>query len=181
MVGGCLDLRTSMSEIIAQSSLKPNAQLRIAACDILTQQPFVFEGQDYDMAAALAATCALPTVFRPVWHGGKLLVDGAIYHYNPADLCRGSAIVSRLAPATAQACEWQYPIDLYFHWRELYMPIAGHRRYVDPSRHVVVNMEMPDVAGLNYGISPRKCRSLVDIGYHTAIKVLTQALEDGRL
>lgn len=185
MVGGPIDLSASMREMVDEYGLKPNDNLRIVTSDYFTQEPVVFEGSDYDLARALTASCALPTVLRPVWHFDngrmRLLVDGALYHYNPTCFSKEPAIVSTLKPATEMASEWQVPLDLYFHLRELYWPLAGHRRYVDPERHVVIDVGLPDVAGLNFGISEAKCQEMIENGYETAFAILKQAIADGRV
>jgi len=184
MIGGSIDLTGPMREMVKRLNLKTNDRLKIVACDFFRKEPFLFKG-DYDLAKAITASCALPTVMRPVVHvdggGLKYLVDGAVYHYNPTDYCEGEAIVSSFLPATEMTSEWQQPIDLYFHYREMFMPIAGQRRYVDPSRHVVIEIGLPDVAGLNYGLSLAKCRQMEEDGYQRTIKMVTAARAAGRL
>lgn len=187
MVGGSIDLTASMREMVKRLNLKTNARLKIVACDYFRKEPVCFSG-DFDLAKAITASCALPTVMRPVWHldnqvngGLRLLVDGAVYHYNPTDFCSGEAIVSSFLPATAPISEWQLPVDIYFHYREMHMPIAGQRRYVDPSVHTVIEIGLPDVAGLNYGLSLEKCREMEQDGYDRTIKMVTAARAAGRL
>lgn len=183
-VGGMLDLTKPMIEMVERLKLKPNDNLQIVACDILTHEPHLFKGDSYDLAKAITASCALPSVLRPVWHndeGMKLLVDGAVYHYNPIDFCEGEAIVSSFRPASKMPEAIELPIDLYFHFREMYMPLAGHRRHVDGSKHVVIEVGLPDVAGLNYGLSLEKCRQMEQDGYDSTIKAITAARAAGRL
>lgn len=185
MVGGSIDLTVPMREMVARLNLKTNDRLKIVSCDYFRKEPVLFAGENYDLAKAITASCALPTVMRPVWQmsegGLRLLVDGAVYHYNPTDFCSGEAIVSSFLPATEPTSEWQQPIDLYFHYREMFMPIAGQRRYVDPSRHVVIEVGLPDVAGLNYGLSLAKCQQMEQDGYDRTIKAITAARAAGRL
>lgn len=184
-VGGPIDILAPMREMVARLNLKPNDHLKVVSCDLLRHEPFVFEGGDYDLARALTASCALPTVLRPVWHQDgmtpRLLVDGAVYHYNPTDFCDGTAIVSSFRPVTEPPGEFETVFDLYFHMREMYLPIAGHRRYVDPNKHVVLEIGLPDVAGLNFGISVEKARAMEEDGYRTAMKLLKEAIAQGRI
>ena len=184
-VGGPIDLTVPMREMVARLNLKPVDALSIVACDILRHEPFLFEGKQYDLAKAMTASCALPTVLRPVWHqdglSSRLLVDGAVYHYNPTDFCSGGAIVSSFKPATMPPAEFETVFDLYFHLREMYAPIAGHRRHVDACKNVLVEIGLPDVAGLNFGISLEKARAMEADGYETAMQVLKQAIADGRV
>ncbi|HEY9712762.1 MAG TPA: patatin-like phospholipase family protein, partial [Chroococcales cyanobacterium] len=88
-IGGIMDLYPGVQDMVKRYNLKPNPRLRIVACDLMRHQPVVFEGEDYDLAHAIAASCSLPGLFRSQWHTGKdgiqLLVDGAVYHYNPTE------------------------------------------------------------------------------------------------
>lgn len=184
-IGGWLDLYRPLLSMVAKHKLKANSRLRIVSCDYFTHEPFAFEGEDYDLAKALAASCSLPTVFTPQWHQDglrtRLLVDGAVYHYNPTDFSKAPAIVSMFRPASQPACDWQLPIDLYFHARELYWPIAGHRRHVDSERHVVIEIGLPTVAGLNFGLSRECCQRMVEDGYKTALAAIDEGIANGRI
>lgn len=185
MIGGPMDLSQPMREMVREFNLKPNKALKIVAFDLIAQEPVVFEGEDYDLATALTASCALPSVLRPVWfmegHRMRLLADGALFHYNPTCFSTSPAIVSTLKPASELPKEWTNPLDMYFHMRELYFPIAGHRRVVDQSLHVVIDCGLPDVAGLNFGVSAETCQRMIADGYKTAHTVLTDAIAKGRL
>ncbi len=184
-IGGCLNLYRPLQNMVAQHRLKANSRLRIVSCDFFTHEPVAFDGDGYDLAKALAASCSLPTVFTPQWHQDglrpQLLVDGAVYHYNPTDFSKGTTIVSMFRPASEPACSWQLPVDLYFHARELYWPIAGHRRHVDRERHVVIEIGLPSVAGLNFGLSRECCEALVEDGYRTALAALDEGIAAGRI
>ncbi len=140
----------------------------------------------------MTASCALPTVMRPVWHSGpdqngdarlRLLVDGAVYHYNPVDFSRQPAIVLTFKAATEQprAQDITSPLDYYFHWREMYMPITGHQSYVDPVQNVVVEIGLPYVAGLNFTASLNNFDAMIEEGYQTTLKVVGEAIKAGRV
>ncbi|MBS1995534.1 MAG: hypothetical protein JSS86_04455 [Cyanobacteria bacterium SZAS LIN-2] len=192
LIGGPIDMTVPMREMVERLGLKPNKQLQIVACDIFSKEPFLFAGEDYNLAKAMTASCALPTVLRPVWYNGpnqsgdsrpRLLVDGAVYHYNPVDFSREPAIVFSFKAATEQprSEDVKTPLDLYFHWREMYMPIAGHRRYVDPVKNVVVEIGLPNVAGLNFTASLNNFDAMVEEGYQTTLKVVGEAIKAGRV
>jgi hypothetical protein len=184
-IGGCLDLSAPFQQMVRDMKLKPNKWLKIFTCDIMRMDPVVFEGDDYALHKALAGSCSLPGVFRPVWHSGegqlRLLVDGAWYHYNSPEFCKGSAIVATFVPAHAYPERFQLPLDAYFHFREMYCPVAPHRRYVDPDKHVVVEIDLPDTAGLNFGIDEAKSEELYRIGYDTGCRAIDAARAAGRL
>jgi predicted acylesterase/phospholipase RssA len=46
--------------------LRPQTNLRIVASNLFSGHPVIFEGEDYDLPAALAASCAFPFVVKPV-------------------------------------------------------------------------------------------------------------------
>jgi NTE family protein len=63
--------------------------LQVTATDYYGHSLAVFtEG---DLQSALAASAAIPAVFKPVQRDGKLLVDGGIYNPVPFDLLEGKA------------------------------------------------------------------------------------------
>ncbi|HEY9732277.1 MAG TPA: patatin-like phospholipase family protein [Drouetiella sp.] len=184
-IGGVLDLIGAVREMVERYNLKPNHNLRIVACDIMRNQPVVFEGVDYDLAHAITSSCSLPGVFRPQWHRGEngmvqLLGDGALYHYSPAEFCSGPAIFSIFRQATVMPSNFASFMDWYFSYREIYMPLAGNHRYVDPNRHLVIETGLEDVAGLNFGISASKCDEMVEDGLTTARSALAKACAEGR-
>lgn len=185
MVGGTFSLRPFLTKLVEKYNLKPNKRLKILACDYFTREPVLFEGEDMDLVTALTSSGSPPGVFQPEWYmdGGRprLLVDGAYYHYNPTEFFDRPAIVSKFRPASAMPTEWKYPIDLYFHFRELFFPLVGNSRHVDATRHLVIETGLPEVAGLNFGISEATCLRMVENGYNTACKIIAQAKAEGRL
>ncbi|MBC8066840.1 MAG: patatin-like phospholipase family protein, partial [Deltaproteobacteria bacterium] len=44
--------------------------------DVLKRRPLALEHGD--LAAAIRASCTVPLMFRPLWHAGRLLVDGGV-------------------------------------------------------------------------------------------------------
>ena len=63
--------------------------LQVTATDFYGHDEHVFaEG---DLFTALSASAALPALFRPVSHEGRLLIDGGIANPVPFDLLRGKA------------------------------------------------------------------------------------------
>jgi hypothetical protein len=183
-IGGPFRLLPYMREIVEKYNLKPNKRLRILACD-QRHEPVIFEGENCDLALALAASGSVPGAFQPVWYfqGGvpKLLMDGALYHYNPTEFSQAPCIVSRFRPATEMPTEWETAMDLYFHMRELFFPLAGNSRYVDETKHIVIENGLPNVAGLNLGISDQTIYAMIQNGYDMAGPVLEKAIAEGRV
>ncbi|HYM50504.1 MAG TPA: patatin-like phospholipase family protein [Candidatus Limnocylindrales bacterium] len=70
-------------------------RLWIAACDYRTGERVVFGRPGAPPAgvpAAVAASCAIPGVYRPVEIGGHLYVDGGLYSAANLDLLAGEAV-----------------------------------------------------------------------------------------
>ncbi|WP_315920533.1 patatin-like phospholipase family protein [Mesorhizobium sp. SP-1A] len=63
--------------------------LKVTATDYYGHKLAVFE--DGDLPSALAASCAIPAVFRPVLRDGLTLIDGGIYNPVPFDLIEHAA------------------------------------------------------------------------------------------
>ena len=65
--------------------------LRVTATDYYAHELAVLEKGD--LRSAIAASAAIPAVFRPVRRDGRLYIDGGIYNPVPFDLLRGVADV----------------------------------------------------------------------------------------
>ena len=63
--------------------------LQVTATDFFGGGPVVLDRGD--LRRALAASAAIPALFRPIRHEGKLLVDGGICNPVPFDLLEGKA------------------------------------------------------------------------------------------
>jgi NTE family protein len=74
------------------SGWAPRAGCWIVACDYRTGKRVVFGREDAPaapLAAAVAASCAIPGFFRPVSLGGRLYVDGGLHSPANLDLLAG--------------------------------------------------------------------------------------------
>lgn len=183
-IGGIYSLKPMFRRLVKEYGLKPNPSLKIVACDVFTHEPVIFQGTDYELSDALAASGSVPGVYQPVWHYGdgrpKLLIDGAIYHYSPTEFSQGPCIVSKFRPATQLPREAKTPLDLYFHFRELCFPLAGNHRYVDEEKHLVIETGLPYVAALNNGLSKETMERMVENGHAIADGVIKEARANGR-
>ncbi|MCO5158998.1 MAG: patatin-like phospholipase family protein [Aquamicrobium sp.] len=82
-------LRAFMPEPVPQRIEDMEIPLQVTATDFYGHDEHVFaEG---DLFTALAASAALPAIFRPVSHEGRLLIDGGITNPVPFDLLHGKA------------------------------------------------------------------------------------------
>ena len=80
------------------------------ACDLETGEEFVFRDEG-DLATAIRASCAIPGVFAPVEHDGKLLVDGGVVSLVPTEAVRnlGAEIVIAVDVLASGASYWGTP------------------------------------------------------------------------
>lgn len=197
--GGLIDLPALFSHLIEKYDLKPQPNLRIVAYNLFKREPVVFEGTDYDLLTAVSASCAVPLLMRPVWFGqpniiNKLttvaaswlglseegvLVDGGVHHPCPGDFCKGTAIIGKLGFATALPRRWLSSTDLIFHALEMVAaPVLGWY-FNDPKDHIVIDIGLPDVACMSFGLPRSKCRQMVTHAYEVSLEALHSAIESG--
>lgn len=84
LFGGVLDQVPLMRRLVKELDLSPQPNLRIVAFDLLGRKPYVFEGTNYDLAIALAASCSPYPIIRPVHYVDEkgqelMLVDACVY------------------------------------------------------------------------------------------------------
>ncbi len=194
---GFVDLGELFRKIVDKYELKPQPNLRILAYNVLKAEPVLFEGTDYDLSKAISASCAIPGVMRPVWHGrnqssGKpqarcrhgesedgILVDGGVHHPNPGEFSEGTAIISKLGFASSLPSLPMPIFDLGFHLLEMFWSFALSWYFADPEDHLVIQTGLPDVACLSFGLAPEKCKEMVKFGYRQACRSLDPAIKKG--
>jgi NTE family protein len=82
--------------------------LRIVATDFYAQEPVVFTHGP--LRSAVAASMALPALFSPVTHGGRILMDGGLVNPLPFDILMGEAdIVVAIDVSGAPAPPGKHP------------------------------------------------------------------------
>lgn len=80
---------------VVPSGWGPHPGLRTVACDYATGRRVVFGSADApaaDLADAVAASCAVPGLYRPVEIGGRSYVDGGVYSASNADVLCGEGL-----------------------------------------------------------------------------------------
>lgn len=201
--GGFVDLRDLFKKLVEKYKLKPQPNLRILAYDVVAGQPVIFEGSAYNLSEAIAASCAIPFIMRPVWHGrhsqpnedaghaetaccegghgGSILVDGGMHHPNPGEFASGSAIISKLGFASKLPTEQLPWLDLGLHVVEMFWSVALGWYYPDPENHLVIATGSPDVACLTFGISRQKSKEMVDYGYQQSCLMLDDGIKGDKV
>jgi NTE family protein len=77
----------------------PDRDLRVTAVDIESGEFTVFTAESgVDLVSAVAASCAVPTVWPPVEIGGRFYMDGGMRSTANVDVARGAERVVVLAP-----------------------------------------------------------------------------------
>jgi len=66
--------------------------LKVVASDFYAQEPVVFSSGP--LRRAIAASIALPVIFEPVIHEGRVLIDGGLVNPLPFDILNGEADVT---------------------------------------------------------------------------------------
>ena len=82
-------LRAFMPEAVPDTFAELHIPLKVTATDFFGHKLAVFS--EGDLPSALAASAAIPAVFRPVVRDGRVLIDGGIYNPVPFDLIEHDA------------------------------------------------------------------------------------------
>jgi NTE family protein len=77
-------LKAFLPEAVPETFGDLKIPLKVTATDFFGHKLAVFS--DGDLHSALAASAAIPAVFRPVMREGRMLIDGGIYNPVPFDL-----------------------------------------------------------------------------------------------
>ncbi|MBZ9763669.1 patatin-like phospholipase family protein [Mesorhizobium sp. CA8] len=116
-------LKAFLPEAIPQTFEALNIPLKVTATDYFGHSLAVFtEG---DLHSALAASAAIPAVFRPVTREGRVLIDGGIYNPVPFDLIEDDAdiIIAVDVVGAPSEAERRHPttVDLMYGATQLMM------------------------------------------------------------
>lgn len=197
---GVLNMRPAFEQLVQRYGLKPRANLRIVAYNIVTRAPVVFEGTQYNLAEALTASCAIPGIMRPVLYFGArarqqfvtkkaaesmaqpgILVDGGMHHFAPGEFCKGRAIVFKLGMVSRLPRELVHPIEAVFHTLEFTFGRFIGLLQPDSPKDIVVEVGPDDVGGLAFSATPRKAKQMIERGYEAAAQALDRAIALGHV
>ncbi len=200
---GKVDLLSFFKEVSARYDIRPRKNLRILAYDVIHLRPVLFEGLKYDTGVAVAASCAIPFIMKPVWHGEAqcpnesnvrtifnriagaaektVLVDGGVYNTAPAEFCDGPAIISRLGLATQLAKRETTVTEYFFQAVEVAASkfMRNHVKY--NKEHTIINSGCDAVGTLSFGLNRETAMHMVEHGYRKACVALDAAIARGAL
>jgi len=167
------DLVPAARKFVLENGLRPTESLRIVCYDLLSAKPWVFEGKSYDLALALAASCAVPGISRPVRTGGRLLVDIATHYWQPESHCEKRAIISRAA-YVGEDVEMLTAVDKWLRKRRHLLRVKESTT-ADCADHIIVETKLVtgDACVCKQGMAARE--SVITAGYTAAKAILAVA------
>ena len=116
-------LKAFLPDAIPETFAELKIPLKVTATDYFGHRLAVIS--DGDLPSALAASAAIPAVFRPVMRDGRLLIDGGIYNPVPFDLIDDDAdiIIAVDVVGAPTDAERKHPtsVDLMFGATQLMM------------------------------------------------------------
>ncbi len=168
------DLLPVARKFVLENGLKPTDGLRIICYDLLSAKPHVFEGKNYDLALALAASCAVPGISRPVRTEGRLLVDIATHDWQPESYCDKRAIVSR-ASYLGDDVEMLTVVDKWLRNRRRLLHVKESTT-VGCADHIIVETKLSadDACVCKQEVAARE--SVITAGYTAAKAILAVSL-----
>ncbi len=90
---GVVDARASLRRFAGPAAEWPAKDLSIVAVRAGSGSRKVFDSDDgVELGLAVAASCAVPLVYRPVRIGGRIYVDGAVHSPTNADVLVGAGV-----------------------------------------------------------------------------------------
>jgi len=128
-------LKAFLPDAIPETFAELKIPLKVTATDYFGHKLAVFE--DGDLHSALAASAAIPAVFRPVTRDDRVLIDGGIYNPVPFDLIENAAdiIIAIDVVGAPSEAERKHPttVDLMYGATQLMMQsIIAHKLKQQP-------------------------------------------------
>jgi len=123
-------LKAFLPDAIPETFDQLKIPLKVTATDYFGHKLAVFD--DGDLHSALAASAAIPAVFRPVTRDDRVLIDGGIYNPVPFDLIENAAdiIIAIDVVGAPSEAERKHPttVDLMYGATQLMMQsIIAHK------------------------------------------------------
>lgn len=181
LLNGGINLQAHCERIIAQYGLTPKEGLHILSFDLRSMKPVHFQGTNYNLAEAVASSAAVPFFMRPVSQDDKLgnkrtlLVDGAVHHPYPSDHCKGRTIISKIGQARYLPVRKMNPLDVLLQLGDIATGQFFNRKVRNPD-HYLVDVGMPDIAGLCFSHARSRFDEMIDYGYRQGLQVLRSVL-----
>ncbi|MBX9573160.1 MAG: patatin-like phospholipase family protein [Candidatus Obscuribacterales bacterium] len=180
---GGINLRSHAERITNRYQLTPRDGLYILSFDVRSMKPVFFQGTEYNLAEAVASSAAVPFFMRPILHAGhlgrKLLVDGACYHPYPTTHCKGRTIISKIGQARYLPTRKMTLLDFLIQLGDIATGSIFSRPVLAPD-HFLVDVGMPDMAGLCFNQARSRFEDMIEYGYRQSMLALNSALHNVR-
>lgn len=187
-----VSMRSSMESFVDKYHLSPQDNLRIVAYNLKTRKPIVFEGKNYDLAEALAASSSIPGAMRPVYYRPSkgelpesmrksgLLVDGGAYRMAPSEFSSEPAIIAKISSQSPFPSLRGTPLREIPSLIQPAIFAAFKKRYTEPTGpHFVVSAGDTTVNALDMNLPDVKINDLIDYGYKQAKSSLDNHVAHG--
>lgn len=127
--------------------------LKVVATDMGAHETVVFE--EGDLRAAVAASIAIPLVFSPVVHVGRVLVDGGLVNPLPFDLLLGKAdlvIAVDVSGASKPAALGAHPpaVDMVMRSIQIMEKTITHQKLVNRRPDLYLDIELDSFSALEF-------------------------------
>lgn len=133
-------LKAFLPEHIPETFEELRIPLKVTATDYFGHKLAVFS--EGELNSALAASAAIPAVFRPVIRDGRLLIDGGIYNPVPFDLLTDEAdiVIAVDVVGAPSDAERRHPssVDLMYGATQLMMQSIIANKLAQCQPHVLV-------------------------------------------
>jgi hypothetical protein len=164
-----VDLLPVAQAFVRANGLRPLPGLRIVCYDLLSKQPVIFSGSNYDLATALAGACAVPGISRPIRTGRYLLVDIATQDWKPESQCGKGSIISRAAYADDESNNASTQLDRWLQQRRTLLRFAECKASDCCEKdHVVITTHLSGKDGCGCTSTDTASQAVIDKGYQAA-------------
>ena len=142
--------------------------LAIVATDLATGQPVVFRDEG-DVVVPIRASCSYPGLFRPMRHGGRYLVDGAVSMEVPAKPLRDMGATRVISVHLPNVVESPDPDSMFAVVNRCFQVMSGRLQH-EWRKHSDIVIS-PAVAGLSWD-SFEDATRLIELGEKAALAAL---------
>jgi hypothetical protein len=170
--GKVQDLLPEARNFVEKNHLKPRAMLRLLCFDVVEARTVAYEGVNYDLAAALTASCSVAGLMRPIRKGNAVLVDCSLYGCKVETPSTGATIISDVKLEGAIPEDGLSPVDRWLDRRSRLIGAESPCESVAGEDVLVIKTTVPNEALVAYGCSEEAIERIINAGYESALKFL---------
>ena len=140
-------------------------KFRAIATDVINGEVFVFK--DGPLSIALRSSMSLPTLFEPIRHQGKVLVDGGILDNFGVDIAIENGADIIIGSNVGRILDEAKDLDSYKNLLSQLLMLQSKRKYLMYKDQVDILIEPPV---LDMGVRFDKAKEIMQTGYVTALQ-----------